>query len=63
MQARSISVICGSKGNLQSNLNKAFESSEIDLHSSLERPKQKNKTHWQDEMEMQRETSIQIERY
>ena len=60
MQARSISVIYGSKGNLQSNLNKAFESSEIDL----ERPKQKKKkTHWQDEMEMQRETSIQIERY
>ncbi|KAM7348923.1 uncharacterized protein ACRADG_008083 isoform 1-T2 [Cochliomyia hominivorax] len=64
MQARSISVICGTKGNLQCNLNKAFESSEMDLRGTLERPKQKKKkTHWQDEMEMQRETSIQIERY
>ncbi|KAI8128201.1 hypothetical protein CVS40_2460 [Lucilia cuprina] len=69
LQGRSISVICAReenlgcrnsiKGNLHSNLNKAFESSELEL----QRPKQKKKTHWQDEMEMQRETSIQIERY
>lgn len=66
LEARSISVICdqdGSKGNLHSNLNKAFESSELNLHTNLARPKQKKKTHWQDEMEMQRETAIQIERY
>ena len=62
---RSISAICERRcsGNLQSNLNKAFESSEMDLSSSFKTAKQMKKTHWQDEMELPKHTTIQIERY
>ncbi|TMW52483.1 hypothetical protein DOY81_002443 [Sarcophaga bullata] len=65
LQVRSISAICErrSSGNLQCNLNKAFESSELDLNSSFKTAKQKKKTHWQDEVELARDTTIQIERY
>ncbi|XP_013112589.2 uncharacterized protein LOC106090816 [Stomoxys calcitrans] len=50
-------------GNLQQNLNKAFEGSELNLQDSLERPKKQKRTHWQDELQTQRETTIDIERY
>ncbi|XP_061395338.1 uncharacterized protein LOC133330953 [Musca vetustissima] len=51
-------------GNLQSNLNKAFESSELSLQGNLEMGKKQKRTHWQDEvMKTQHETTIEIERY
>ncbi|XP_075154434.1 uncharacterized protein LOC142228039 isoform X2 [Haematobia irritans] len=50
-------------GNLQQNLNKAFEGSELSLQGSLEKPKKQKRTHWQDELETQRETVIDMERY
>lgn len=73
LEARSISVICGrddeladcclDKGNFQSNLNKAFASSEPHLEGCMKTNRKKKQTRWQDEMELQRETAIQIERY
>lgn len=61
---RSVSTaIIYPRGNLQQNLNKAFEGSELSLQGTLERPKKQKRTHWQDEVETQRETAIQIERY
>uniref|UniRef100_T1PBL1 Adenovirus E3 region protein CR2 n=1 Tax=Musca domestica TaxID=7370 RepID=T1PBL1_MUSDO len=51
-------------GNLQSNLNKAFEGSELSLQGSLDGAKKPKRTHWQDEVEKtQHETTIEIERY
>lgn len=61
---RSVSTaIIYPRGNLQQNLNKAFEGSELSVQGTLERPKKQKHTHWQDEVETQRETAIQIERY
>ncbi|KAI9590087.1 hypothetical protein GQX74_008255, partial [Glossina fuscipes] len=64
---RSASVAIIYTGNLQRNLNKAFESSELNLQSCLTKgikEKKHKRTHWQDEVEKrQAETAIQIERY
>ncbi|XP_073832351.1 uncharacterized protein [Musca autumnalis] len=62
---RSVSTpIIHNCGNLQSNINKAFESSELNLQADLDKAKKPKRTHWQDEVEKsQHETAIEIERY